>query len=118
MANTVNKIKRNMDIMRGNMGEIKDKVGEIKGTVGEIKDNMGEIKDDVGEIKCLCSFTCRVSITDAHAKASPQGTRSNRTFENGSPRRTRPQITTPHARPTKRELPRGSFKVLYSRSGN
>ena len=57
-------------------------------TVNEIKDNVGEIKDDVGEIKCLYSPTCIVS--PEKTEAAPQGTRSNRTFENGFPHRTRP----------------------------
>ena len=63
-------------------------MNEIKDNVGEIKHDVGEIKDDVGEIKCLCSPTCIVSAEET--EAAPQGIRSNRTFENGFPRRTRP----------------------------
>ena len=81
MAYTVNEIK-------DDVGEIKGGVGKIREGVGEIKDDVGKIKDDVGETKCLCSFTCIVSIVQS--EASPQGTRSNRMFENGFPRQTRP----------------------------
>ena len=91
---------------------------QIASTVNEIKGNVGEIKDNVEEIKCLCPFTYKFSVTDTQAKAWSQGTRSNRTFENGSPRRTRPPITTPRAKLTKRGQPDGSFKVAYSRSGS
>jgi hypothetical protein len=81
MANTVNEMMVNVDEIRGNMGEIRDNMGEVK-------DNVGKIKDNVGEIKCSCSFTCIVFVV-VETEALLQGTRSNRTFENGSPRRTR-----------------------------
>ena len=54
----------------------------------QMVNTVGKIKDDVGEIKCECSALCIGSVVETEASA--QGTRSNRTFKNGFPRRTRP----------------------------
>ena len=80
MAKTVNEIV-------DDVGEMRIDVGKIKIDVEEIKDDVGGIKDDVGEMKCLCSLTGVVSAVET--QASPQGTSSNVTFENGFPRRAR-----------------------------
>src|ERR1700744_4418214 len=56
-------------------------------------------------------------IASVETESFPQGHRLNKTFSNGFLRRTRLQITTMHARPTKRERPSGSFETRSSRTG-
>ena len=108
MQQMVNDMKDGVDRMRDNLGE-------IMCDMHEIKDDVDKIKDDVGELKCLCSFTCIISVVET--EPSPQGTRLNRTFENGFLRQTRPQITTSRARLAMRERLRGFFKAKNSRTG-
>ena len=84
----------------------------------QLKDGMQQMSKDVEEVKCMQSLTrLHTRIASAETESFAQGRRLNKTFTNGFLRRTRPQITTMPARPTKRERPSGSFETRSSRTG-
>ena len=84
--------------------------------IAQILKATSEVKDQVEEVKCMLT-RLPMRIVSVETESSAQGHRSNKIFTNGFLHRTRPQITTMRARPTKRERPSGSFKTRSSRTG-
>ena len=95
-------------------------IAQILKATSEVKDQlkggMQQMSKDVDEVKCMWSLT-HLYITSVETYSSAQGHRLNKIFTNGFLHRTRPQITTMPARPTKRERPSGSFETRSSRTG-